>query len=212
MNPQLSVVIDVAMRYGVAVRMQSNAALPSRFIRGPEVSALSLVHDAILVTPDTDPADALHELVHVVMGARSLRMDEAFVLCAFEWRLAQHAAKSLSRTQRRDFMHKVDIYQRTTSSLQRASLRFREKCWWKNAERRAVKLKLLDAELVPTFQRAQWVHSGVPHRIDGWKPECDALWRLWRAKKRKETFAEWQLQWASLPAKVPGSGLLQDKV
>lgn len=185
-----TVLFDAALEYGLNVFLASETLdhegaikLISPDVRfGPRgASGISFRKKALVVEPDAGTADILHEMVHLIVGPTSLRMNEGYVLMPFEWRLAQELARYMTRTARKYFIGDVRDYQNGTQVSDFARLdeygdEPRRTKWWRRGVERAKRLGLLESDGRPTFKCARWIGSGVKStRLATWDPETDHL-------------------------------------
>ena len=142
---------------------------PARLNWGPMDAGLHMKR-RIVYANDARPSDVFHEMVHVILGTPALKIDEAFVLMPFEYRLAQHLARRLSPGDSVYFMADVNTYQCGTlidvsigGHRRTLTAKDRYTKWWKGGLRRARDLGVLHSNGSPTYQFAKWPKDWKKH-------------------------------------------------
>ena len=119
-----------------------------------------------------EAAELLHEVIHIVLGARSFEVCESYVLLPLEWRIALDLSGSMTAATAEQWLQDVELYQENThiNMIQGNSTinpkfkaRWRRKKWYREGEQRAVELGMLDQGLRPTWKRPDWRRA--PNKI-----------------------------------------------
>lgn len=127
---------------------------------GPRGPGIYWAGRAVVTEHDDGPEDALHELVHLILGQWSCLQDvcEGWILLAFEWHLARWCMSQLPNDLRKRFIRNVLSYQYETATLDKfentVPKERRHMKAWREAEARAVMAGLLHPDgMVPTWHR-----------------------------------------------------------
>lgn len=133
-------------------------------------------------------AHIFHELVHILLGAPGLKFCEGFALMPFEWKLAHHVARKMSKGDGSFFISEVNEYQCCTmvSRYPRKRGNHEDWClepddrdvpWWQYGIQNAQRLGLLTQQNHPTYKDATWTPR-LMRRARTWATESAALARF----------------------------------
>lgn len=154
-----------------------DADLPEDFEWGPGGdNGLSLSERKVIYEPIAECEYVLHEAMHVVLGEKSLEIDEGWLLMPFEWIFAKHLASSLPKKIAKRFIQRVHNYQGVTTVGRYEETIFayrnaRRQRWWRAGVQRAIVCGLLDERERVTFRPPDYSKLIIP---DLWDPEDDS--------------------------------------
>jgi hypothetical protein len=161
-------------KYGISIR-EHNCKQHDRtgheWEYGFQSARVSFHEMSIGIDERTCVDDLLHEGVHLILGERSLKDNEAHVLLPFEWALVTHVARKLEPEARSEFVTACDDYQRGTliysSQADYVQLRSHDRYsdFWARGLRMAIKMGVLTADLKPAYKiahvQARWTIYSV---------------------------------------------------